>query len=352
MSIAPLQTRFENPPSLDDNLGPVVAGCMVAIFLYGAMVVQVFCYYQHDFKKDSVWIKSLVLWTTILETLHTILIAISLYESAVTHFGDYIYLPRVHWPLSYSVAVGAAISASVQILGCLKTFYAFRVYTLSGKWWYLVLIALASLARFGLALAGVLLIEKVDSLQIFRNEGIGYIVSVLAVGITVDILNTTALALILARQKGHAVRNSRRMIDKLVLWTIETGLLTSVASFASFLLVFTRPYQAAWICPVSFTAKLFSNSLLASLNGRVSLRASNATVHTDIGFASPYPSAGPESGIHFRSHQQTDGVVLSALTIARNKANDCDQPQPRDFSASSSGPDNLAIYMRDPEASF
>ncbi|KAL0575891.1 hypothetical protein V5O48_006091 [Marasmius crinis-equi] len=218
------QTRLEHPPSLDVNLGLVMIGFMVAICLYGAMAVQVFCYYQHDFKNDSRWTKLLVLWTTTLETLHTILIAIALYKITVTHFADYNYLLNSQWPVEYSVAVSAVISTSVQNLAYTKAFYAFRVCTLSQNYWYLVFIVLASLARFGLALAAAVLSEKVKVLQIFRNENIGYIVSVLGIGIMVDILNTGVLTFVLVRQKEHAVKGSRRIIDKLVLWTIGKDL--------------------------------------------------------------------------------------------------------------------------------
>ncbi|KAJ4480807.1 hypothetical protein C8R41DRAFT_728149, partial [Lentinula lateritia] len=199
---------------LDASLGAIIIGSILAFCLYGAMGIQVYCYYQHNFNKDPFWIKFLVCWSTFIETIHTVFISVTLYQTIVTHFGDYSYLTVAHWPLSYSVAMSTLISAPVQ------TFYAFRISTLSKKVWVLCLSILASIIRVALGFTDAALSEKATELLVFQHKFLGYIVGALAVGIAVDIVNTISLILLLLKNKGMSIRSSRKTIDRLVLWTV------------------------------------------------------------------------------------------------------------------------------------
>ncbi|KAJ3898947.1 hypothetical protein F5879DRAFT_811738 [Lentinula edodes] len=191
------------PPPLDASLGAIIIGSILAFCLYGAMGIQVYCYYQHNFNKDP-----------FIETIHTVFISVTLYQTVVTHFGDYSYLTVAHWPLSYSVAMSTLISAPVQ------TFYAFRISTLSKKVWVLCLSILASIIRVALGFTDAALSEKATELLVFQHKFLGYIVGALAVGIAVDIVNTISLILLLLKNKGMSMRSSRKTIDRLVLWTV------------------------------------------------------------------------------------------------------------------------------------
>ncbi|GAW08191.1 hypothetical protein LENED_010237 [Lentinula edodes] len=276
------------PPPLDASLGAIIIGSILAFCLYGAMGIQVYCYYQHNFNKDPFWIKFL---------------------TVVTHFGDYSYLTVAHWPLSYSVAMSTLISAPVQ------TFYAFRISTLSKKVWVLCLSILASIIRVALGFTDAALSEKATELLVFQHKFLGYIVGALAVGIAVDIVNTISLILLLLKNKGMSMRSSRKTIDRLVLWTVETGLLTSIANFMSLILALSIQSQATWVGPILFTAKLYSNALLASLNGRVSLKATISLVHTHISSFSPAyaPSSSDGTGIQFNGQSHNSGLVLRSF---------------------------------------
>ncbi|KAJ3808526.1 hypothetical protein EV368DRAFT_86215 [Lentinula lateritia] len=318
------------PPPLDASLGAIIIGSILAFCLYGAMGIQVYCYYQHNFNKDPFWIKFLVCWSTFIETIHTVFISVTLYQTVVTHFGDYSYLTVAHWPLSYSVAMSTLISAPVQ------TFYAFRISTLSKKVWVLCLSILASIIRVALGFTAAALSIIATELLVFQHKFLGYIVGALAVGIAVDIVNTISLILLLLKNKGMSIRSSRKTIDRLVLWTpvdLETGLLTSIANFMSIILALSiksqgythylpSAYQntdlgdsATWVGPILFTAKLYSNALLASLNGRVSLKATISSVHTHISSFSPAyaPSSSDGTGIQFNGQSHNSGLVLRSF---------------------------------------
>ncbi|KAJ4469253.1 hypothetical protein J3R30DRAFT_3304337 [Lentinula aciculospora] len=218
----PIQT--DSQPSalpLDAGLGPILIGSILAFCLYGGMCVQVYCYYQHNFEKDSSWIKFLVHGLSlcncgsIIETVHTAFISVSLYETVVIHFGDHAYLVASHWPLSYSVTVSALMSAPIQ------TFFASRISTLSGKVWVLYLSILGFVIRVALNFTtAALSVGKSESVSNFQQNFLGLVVAAFGFSSAFDIINTVSLMLLLLKNKGMAMRSSKKMIDKLVLWTI------------------------------------------------------------------------------------------------------------------------------------
>ncbi|KAJ3897896.1 hypothetical protein F5879DRAFT_813353 [Lentinula edodes] len=194
-----------DPPSIDSSLGAMIIGSIFAFCLYGALCVQVYHYHQHNFKKDPLWIKLLnapliSLSQRLMETIHTAFISITLYETIVTHFGDYTYFTTSHWPLSYSVPLSTFICAPVQ------TFYAFRVTTLSKKAWVLYLSMLASTARVALSFVEAVLSEKARELVVFQHKFLGYIVGALVAVIFVDTINTISLTFHLLKNKEMSMR--------------------------------------------------------------------------------------------------------------------------------------------------
>lgn len=61
------------------------------------------------------------------------------------------------------------------------------------------------------------------------------------------------------------------MIDRLILWAIQTGLLTSIAT-VTMLILFIMVANLAWLAVFLIIPQLFSNSLMASLNARASFQ--------------------------------------------------------------------------------
>ncbi|KAJ7136680.1 hypothetical protein C8R44DRAFT_767660 [Mycena epipterygia] len=86
------------------------------------------------------------------------------------------------------------------------------------------------------------------------------------------------------------------MVDTLILWTIETTMITSFAGILELILFLTRK-DLAWISFYLIQPKLFSNSMLASLNNRQRIRRQSgerynvSSVHRQ-----------PHSSLNFQMH--------------------------------------------------
>ncbi|KAF9465545.1 hypothetical protein BDZ94DRAFT_1253378 [Collybia nuda] len=63
-----------------------------------------------------------------------------------------------------------------------------------------------------------------------------------------------------------------KIIDKLILWTIETGLLTSLVALAQMICFLTMKSNLIYVSLYMVLPKLYSNCLMAMLNGRATLR--------------------------------------------------------------------------------
>ncbi|KAG8769324.1 hypothetical protein FRC12_005031 [Ceratobasidium sp. 428] len=73
--------------ALDLSLGPILLGTMLNVWLYGIMVTQTTVYYV-SFKKDHKWIKLLVAYLFVIDTLNTIFDIGLVWRYTITFFGN------------------------------------------------------------------------------------------------------------------------------------------------------------------------------------------------------------------------------------------------------------------------
>ncbi|KAF9456597.1 hypothetical protein BDZ94DRAFT_1275250 [Collybia nuda] len=289
-------------PALHSTLGAVQIGIIISVCLYGVLCVQAFTYYQAGFK-DSLHTRLLVVWCLIVETIHTIFITIYLYQVTVGHFGDYGYLPGAHWPLVFSVFISSLLSAPVQV------FFALRVFVLSKNRYLFAASAFASIVCVALSLLNAILAERGPTLIIFQEKYLSLATWNIGFGGVINSVNTATLCYYLLKGKSK-INRSRMIIDKLVTWTIETGLLTSLCSVLGVAFILSMKHNFIWVCPLIFSAKLYSNSFYATLNGRLSLRASGSGGIT-IGSFQPSHGCSCQTRIEIiRVHGQTETSVL------------------------------------------
>jgi len=105
---------------------------------------------------------------------------------------------------------------------------------------------------------------------------VGDLVASWSVSAVNDLIITVTLVTILIRQKSYAQKRTVALVDKLVAWTIETGMLTSASGIIMLFCFITMRDNFIFVGVFFIEARMFSNSLLASLNSRKRLRAMDA----------------------------------------------------------------------------
>ncbi|KAJ7674318.1 hypothetical protein B0H17DRAFT_1208119 [Mycena rosella] len=179
-----------------------------------------------------------------------------------------------------TILFAALIYTIVQI------FFANRVRVLSGRWYIMALACMLGLLRFAGHMSIAALLLKYSRISILLQ--LRWLVSAsLSLDLTVDVLITISLCYCLWNLRRCESKRTRTIVDTLILWTIESTILTSAASIIQIVLFLTRT-DLVWTGVFVIQAKLFSNAMLASefrLNGRLRFRDNANEISDSIIFA-------------------------------------------------------------------
>ncbi|EIN08905.1 hypothetical protein PUNSTDRAFT_52369 [Punctularia strigosozonata HHB-11173 SS5] len=256
-------------PHYDLSLGVLQIGALISTLLYGVMNMQAYTYYTTDVQGCR-RVRALATLVWFLETLHVVVSWIYLYSITVIHYGQPAYLTIIPWSLSSAVVIGGAVATVAQ------AFFTYRLWRLSHSvhlaiiGWTLALIHFAAIVT-----AGVTAMNSAH-LGAFMDKYMWIALVAISDSLLLDVFNTIGLCYYLnAQQSGFD--SPSPMLDKIIAWTLETSLITSVVCSVMLISCAAMPRGALWIAVDMFYAKIFSNSLFASLNAgrRFSLSLAN-----------------------------------------------------------------------------
>ncbi|KAJ8462066.1 hypothetical protein ONZ45_g6186 [Pleurotus djamor] len=254
---------FSVSQTLNNTIGALYVGTIIAAILYGFTTLQAYWYYHWYARRDTIVHRLAVGGLWCLDTLHLILICHGVYHYMVTGFGNFIGLLNIVWSLQLQVTINVFIIFAVHSL------YTYRVWLLGGyhKNGIAAYIACAALMG-GLAIGIVLAYEVYTTVTFADHERIGYaIMASLAVSTFIDFVIAGAMCYYLKKSKGpQSHLNSK--ISTLMQFVLGSGFLTSATSMAALISYAVMPDTLIYIGIESFLTKLYINSFLAMLNAR------------------------------------------------------------------------------------
>ncbi|KAJ7512936.1 hypothetical protein B0H11DRAFT_13361 [Mycena galericulata] len=250
-------------PDLNGNLGAIEIGSVLGAFLFGVETLQTFNYYN-NFPKDSNLLKSTVALVWLLELGHTISAWHAVYSQTVTFYGQPSHILSPPHSEEMTILFAALIYTVVQF------FFANRVRILSGQWYIMVLACLLGSMRLVAHIGIVAMLLHYSRVSIVLQWR-WLVTTSLSLDLAVDLLITASLCHCLWNLRSCESKRTRTMVDTLILWSLESTILTSAASIMQIILFMTRT-DLVWTTFFVIQAKLFSNSMLASLNGRARFR--------------------------------------------------------------------------------
>ncbi|KAI0631712.1 hypothetical protein C8Q77DRAFT_1159461 [Trametes polyzona] len=240
-------------PSLDNTFGALLIGCFVGFIQYGLTANQCYTYFRM-YPKDIWILKSLVATVLVLETFHSALCMHICYYYLTTNYFN---------PTALEKGV---------------CFFLRRVWKIGRQYRPLVAVAaVLLLGEFGFATAVTvdtfLHPTLHNSAQAWMNSaGVG--MAVLA-----DTILTAALIFSL-HQSRTGVRRTDSIIDVLIMYAINTGLVTGIMNLLSLVFALAMPDNLIYAGIVIVATKLYANSMMAVLNSRRSLGTQGTVVHT------------------------------------------------------------------------
>ncbi|KAJ6537205.1 hypothetical protein DFH09DRAFT_1178240 [Mycena vulgaris] len=260
MSAATLQTGA----ALDNTMGALLIGVIVSAVLYGISLLQSLFYFTR-YDRDALYIKALVAAAVILDTIHLAFVIHTVYHYLITHYYQNEALKVITWSVSLE-ALPTGITA-----GLVQSFYAYRVWKMSHRNYFLTgIILVLVLATTGCGIAWVIIALQGGTYErLLQITPLTITINALSTG--ADVFITSILCFMLHQTKPPSLQ-TETIINRLILFTINTGLLTSLCALGSLISLISSPrtliYASFYFC----VGRLYSNSLLASLNARNVIR--------------------------------------------------------------------------------
>lgn len=238
------------------SLGMLVLGLIFSSMLYGVMLTQTYKYYQR-FPRDRFLIKLLVFSVWLLNTVSMFFVGQASWYYLVTNGPRNIST----WSLNVELALSVAIS------GISETFLAFRVYKLSGrKHWLIILLLSLALMHFASGQVGAIELLLLDSSARFDGVMVPSVLRLSSAAIC-DTAIAASLTYFLDKKRTGFKRNDE-IINYLIIFSINSGLVTSLISIASLLTYLVVPKLWVYTALCFLISRLYANTFLCSLNSR------------------------------------------------------------------------------------
>ncbi|KAF9562505.1 hypothetical protein CPC08DRAFT_663152 [Agrocybe pediades] len=250
-------------PSIQLLFGPMLLGVFINMILYGILLSQAYHYYQ-TFKRDAPWIKYLVLYLFIVETINTGCDIAMMYQPLINNFGK-VEATR-YFPTLFAAEpiVIVAVSTPIQI------FFAWRIRLLTKS---IILAAIVVSLSFISLAGGIWTTVLIIKVQEFARKpelhwpALVWFISACAA----DVLITGVLVVALTKRKTGFVATDD-VVSKIIRMTVHTGMLTAFFAIADILFFMILPHTALNFLWDLALSKLYSNCLLSTLNSRTDLQ--------------------------------------------------------------------------------
>ncbi|KIK65137.1 hypothetical protein GYMLUDRAFT_39530 [Collybiopsis luxurians FD-317 M1] len=260
----------------DSTLGMLLIAAFISSVLFGLFTSQVYVYHK-SFPEESKWIRfGLVDGMWILELAHTIIMFQLIYLVTVTRYGD---------PLAFLLYAPASMPVVALLHGIIvvmaQGYFTYRIARFGNHWDYPYIIPgvcsiLMLCQLLGNTSAAIYIIN--ETLPNYLKSREWLIVGTLIIRASADVIISGTMVYYLVRQrKVNAYKKTNAVIDKLILWTIETGVVTSMLGIVLLICFFRDDYGYAWFGLYLILPKVFSNTMLANMNSRIQLRKMQST---------------------------------------------------------------------------
>ncbi|KAJ3825191.1 hypothetical protein F5878DRAFT_80725 [Lentinula raphanica] len=255
--------------SLNTTLGVLEIGILLSGVLFGVVTSQVYIYHK-NFPKDSLWLQiGLIDGLWLLELGHTICICHAIYFYTVTNYGHSEAL-RVA-PISLALAV---ILHGITVI-FVQAYFTYRIYRFSHKPYLIPIISIilmfTQLVSITTLSAEAIIVAQ-TSLSFYLEKWQWLVMTTISLRVAADLTISSSLVYSLYQQRTNAYESTVLIVDQLIRWTIETGVVTSMLGIAIVIAYLTAKENYTWLALFMVLPKVFSNTLLANVNSRAHLR--------------------------------------------------------------------------------
>ncbi|OCH88910.1 hypothetical protein OBBRIDRAFT_794797 [Obba rivulosa] len=238
------------------NGGALMLAAIISNLFYGITLLQTYLYYDH-YPDDSLYLKTYVAVLTAFDTAQQTFAIYSAWWYLVINYGNLASTELV----PPGVGEDSAITVTMGLL--VQCFFAHRLWNLSGKKFAIpIVIVTLSTTQFCLGVYYSAQLQRSSSIQTLAAVSWSATTGI-TLAMTADFLITSAMCYYL-RCIRSGMQKSDKLINLLVLYTVNTGLLTSMNAICC--IVMTTVFsQSFWLSiPFCLVSKCYVNSVLAT----------------------------------------------------------------------------------------
>ncbi|EKM56787.1 uncharacterized protein PHACADRAFT_254109 [Phanerochaete carnosa HHB-10118-sp] len=243
------------------TLGAATIGGFVTSIVYGITLLQSFIFFQTGASRHNRYTKATVILLCALNTLHMALIIHPLYWYTILNFTN----PPAIVDMVWSIAAGIVLTAINDLI--VRCWFIYRIWILSCKSpYYASPLILCVLALFSITLSTSA--KAFQSKTLTKFAEIQWLLELdLSMLFIIDGLVAAVLCFLLAQYRKQKLSwETDSYINILIMYTIHTGLLTSMVSLACLITYVTMQDNYVFIAIFFPLGNLYANSLLASFN--------------------------------------------------------------------------------------
>ncbi|EMD41296.1 hypothetical protein CERSUDRAFT_109894 [Gelatoporia subvermispora B] len=310
MSAPPIDVNAVIPPTM----GALMLSMVFSSVMYGVTVLQTYQYYD-GYWEDPAYMKVFVAALWVLDTAQLVTVIHSNWWYLIANYANVAALNIV--PVSLAIEVGFTISIGVLV----QSFFAYRVWYTSGRQFIIPLtIVCLTLATFSLGIFYAVTGQRNPVVEEIAKITWATVAS-LSCSMAADFLITGSLVYYLHRHRS-GLRRTDKLINVLIVYTVNTGLLTSIAAMCTIILSKTLVGTQWQVIPYFLVSKFYVNSTLATLNAREKLRNMPAGMSTNGAQLelSTRPDGGSTTMVHKRNRNNHQESEIKFATVTESMA--------------------------------
>jgi len=305
---------------LASTVGALLLGTLVTAVGFGITTMQTYMYMSR-FPRDPKIMRWTV-WTLLfLDTTHVTLSWHMVYYYLILNYNNPIALQSSVWSFDITVVITALITVIVH------TFYARRVFILGGRQWFLTIVIL-TLSAMRLIFGTIVTVRLFELRLLALVPGkIGIEVGTgLGAGTLADFIITVSLVWYLRTHRSGFNSRTDNLLDKIIFWTVNNGLLTTIVGLIVILTCIIMPYNMIYLAVHLLLSKLYANALLATLNFRKAHRGAgiddeNTTIQlSGISSGGSRNRRGTDSALQFSGKDSNIAPVVHVVTTTTTDA--------------------------------
>ncbi|KAJ6591538.1 hypothetical protein DFH09DRAFT_1137290 [Mycena vulgaris] len=253
--------------TIHNTYGLLFIAVVVSATLYGAGILQFWMYIRKYHSQDSRVVKYLVIAVMICDTCQQALLSHAVYEYLVSSLGDPSILPSVVNTLMIELFFSCAIATMVQ------QFYCWRIYKIGQS---MLLAGAVSLVSWTSCAMLIVYSVKAVKLQLLSE-----VITLKTLSITANTLSAVAdilisvVLVILLHSAKTGFKRSTDLINRLMIFTFNTGLPTSICALVATICISAFPDTFLYIFFFLLLGRLYTNSILVTLNSREYIKSSS-----------------------------------------------------------------------------